>query len=176
MSLNDILKEICTKDSIYDQIIDNILGRNSHLKRELISEISLSYLENKEKIEDIYAQGYFKYFFIRTLTNQVHSNTSPFYKNVISTGLDIINNDYDVIDDSEETIENKIDFENKLDLINQAYKDIKKNWFEATIWEDYYKNNKTHRQIEADWSIDHVLSWHTVNKMRKKIKDKINKN
>lgn len=174
MHLDKILQEICTKGSIYDEILDNILGRNIHLKMELISEISLSYLENKEKIEEIYAQGYFKYFFIRTITNQVHSNTSPFYKNVIATSLDSINNDYDIIDESEETIQNKIEFEKKLELVDKTYKDIKKTWFDDTIWIDYYKNNKTHRQIEKDWGIDHVLSWHTINKLRKKIIIKIN--
>lgn len=174
MQLNKILEEICQKGSIYDEIMDNILGRNIHLKTELISEISLSYLENKDKIEEVYAQGYFKYFFIRTVTNQVNSNTSPFYKNVISTGLDIINNNFDVIDDSEDVIEDKIEFEDKLNLINDEYKKLKKTWFTETMWNEYFIKNKTYRQIEEDWSIDHVLAWHTINKMKNKIKNEIN--
>ena len=79
--LDNILKEISSKGTIYDEIINNIIQPNFHLKPELISEIALSFLENREKIEMVIEQNYFLYYFIRTVKNQIHSKTSGFYKN-----------------------------------------------------------------------------------------------
>jgi hypothetical protein len=176
MNINIILKDICDTDSIYNEIMDNILcPKFCHLKGELISEIAISYLERPKKIEKIWADGYGKYFFIRTVINNVRSNTSPFYKNCIKTDYELIDGyDYDMIDDSIDVIQNKIEKESKIDAINKAYSSIKKGWFDETVWNDYYKHNKTFRQIEEDWAIDHCLAFHTVNNIRKKIKNKLN--
>jgi hypothetical protein len=175
MNINIILKDICEPDSIYNEIMDNILcPKFCHLKGELISEIAISYLERPKKIEKIWADGYGKYFFIRTVINNVRSNTSPFYKNCVKTDYELIDGyDYDMIDDSTDVIQSKIEKETKIDEINKAYKDIKKDWFRSTIWEEYYVKNKTYRQIEEDWDIDHVLAFHTINNMRKEIKNSI---
>ena len=64
MKINDILIEITKRGSIYDDIMNNLLTPRIDLKPELISEISISFLENKEKIEKVYEMGYFKYYFI----------------------------------------------------------------------------------------------------------------
>ena len=68
--LDNILKEISSRGTIYDEIINNIIQPNFHLKPELISEIALSFLENREKIEMVIEQNYFLYYFIRTVKNQ----------------------------------------------------------------------------------------------------------
>jgi hypothetical protein len=67
MKINNILIEITKKGSIYDEIMNNLLSPRFELKPELISEISLSFLENREKIEKVYEMGYFKYYFINTV-------------------------------------------------------------------------------------------------------------
>jgi hypothetical protein len=175
MNINTILTDITKPKGIYDEIMDNILcPKFCHLKAELISEIAISYLERPKKIEKIWKDGYGKYFFIRTVINNVRSNTSPFYKNCVKTDYELIDGfDYDMIDDSDNTINHKEEKEIKLNQINEAYLEIKKDWFKATIWNEYYINNKTFRQIEEDWDIDHVLAWHTINNMRKEIKNSI---
>ena len=81
MTINQILVEITRKGSIFDEIMNNVLNPRVDLKPQLISEIAISYLENAEKIEKVYSDGYFKYYFINTIRNQVHSSTSPFHKN-----------------------------------------------------------------------------------------------
>jgi hypothetical protein len=81
--INKILTEIATPGSIYDEIIENILQPRLHLKPELISELAISFLENKIKVEEVINKGYFLYYFIRAVSNNVKSNTSPFYKNIL---------------------------------------------------------------------------------------------
>jgi len=176
MKIDQILKDIADPKSIYSEIMDNILYPRIDLKLELISEIAISYLSRPKKIEKVWEEGYGKYFFIRTVINNVKSNTSPFYKNCIKTDYELIDGwDYDIEDTSSQEIELKIEKEEKLKKIDNSYKKINKDWFKAQMWDDYYIKGKTFRQIEEDWDIDHCLVWHTVNNMRKDIKKNINK-
>lgn len=173
MNINQILEEIMQKNSIYDEIINNLITPRFDLKPELISEIAISFLENKEKIEEIYQQGYFKYYFINVVKNQVHSNTSPFHKNVRIQDYEY-NDNTTVLDDNRD-IENKILFEQKLELINKVYKDLKKNWFQSEMFHQYYILNKTYRQIENEFGVDHILVFHTIKKLKTRIKKEVDK-
>jgi len=168
--LNNILKEICINGSIYDEIIDNIIRPNYHLKPELISEIAISFLENREKIENVIKDGYFLYYFIRVVKNNVHSKTSPFHKNVrIKDNLDILNNieieDTSSIDELEET-------EKKFQQIDKIFVTIPKTHFQNIIWNEYYYENKTLREIGKKYEVSHCLVFHEI----KKIKDEIKRN
>jgi hypothetical protein len=165
--IDQILIEICRKGSIYDEIIENFIGHKKDYKLPLISEISLSYLENSEKIEKIYEEGWFKYYFLNTVRNQLFSSTSSFFKNnrIKDFGsLEIP----DVIDDT--TIEDKIDFEEKLDSVMYAYAQVKKNWFDNEMFQQYYTNGLTYRAIEKEYGVDHCLAWHNINRTKNKIK------
>jgi hypothetical protein len=51
--IDKILEEIATKGSIYDEIINNIIQPNYHLKPELISELAISFLENRKKLNEV---------------------------------------------------------------------------------------------------------------------------
>lgn len=172
MNINQILEEICKKGSIYDEIIDNILGYGHEHKRELISEIAISYLESPEKIENIYKEGYFKYYFIQTISNQVKSNKSPFYKNT-RVMINEIPTTFDVEDDLEETIREKKVIDSRIDQIENSYKEMKKSWFTGTIWDEYFYKDKSFRDIEKKYGIDHVLAWKEVKKVKEIIKSSI---
>ena len=76
-----------------------------------------------------------------------------------------------MIDDDD--IETKIEFEEKLNKINKLYKDTSKTWFEDKMWEEYYINGKTYRQIEAEYGLDHCLVFHNVKKVKEKIKKQL---
>lgn len=171
MKINDILIEITTKGSIYDEIMNNLLSPRFELKPELISEISLSFLENKDKIEKVYEMGYFKYYFINTIKNQVHSNTSPFHKNIRIKDYDFIQDYIDIPNDDD--IQEKIQFEERLDKVNQIYRDTSKSWFEDRMWEEYFVNGKTYRQIEKEYGLDHCLVFHNVKKVKQKIQKQL---
>jgi hypothetical protein len=167
MKINDILIEITTKGSIYDEIMNNLLSPRFELKPELISELSLSFLENREKIEKVYEMGYFKYYFINSVKNQVHSNTSPFHKNIRIKDYDYLQDYTDLPNDDD--IQEKILFEERLDKVNEIYKLTSKTWFEDRMWEEYFVNGKTYRQIEKEYGLDHCLVFHNVKKVKQKI-------
>ena len=171
MTINNILIEITTKGSIYDEIIDNIIQPRFDLKPELISEIAISFLENKIKVEEAIEKGYFKYYFINTVRNQIHSNTSSFHKNIRIQDNEYFEN-YGYLED-DTTIEDKIEFEERLELINQIYKDTKKTWFENQMFEEYFIKNKTYREIGKEYGINHCLIFHNVKKMKEQILKKL---
>lgn len=171
MKINDILIEITTKGSIYDEIMNNLLSPRFELKPELISELSISFLENKDKIEKVYEMGYFKYYFINSVKNQVHSNTSPFHKNIRIKDYDYIQDYTDLPNDDD--IQEKIQFEERLDLVNEIYKSTSKTWFEDRMWEEYFVNGKTYRQIEKEYGLDHCLVFHNVKKVKQKIQKQL---
>lgn len=162
--LNDILTQIATKNTIYDEIIDNIIRPNYHLKPELISELSISFLENRKKVEEVIKSGYFTYYFIRAVKNNIHSNTSPFYKNTT-----IRNNEYydniDVIDEeySTETDERYLRYD-------KAYVKVPKTHFQDFVWNEYYTEGKTLRQIGKEVEMSHCLIFHEIKKVREEIK------
>jgi hypothetical protein len=169
--INDILIEIARKGSIYDEIIDNIITPRFDLKPELISEIAISFLENRVKVEEAYEKNYFKYYFINTVRNQIHSNTSSFHKNIRIQDNEYFES-YGYLED-ETTIDDKIEFEERLDIVNDMYKNTKKSWFEATLWDEYFIKNKTYREIGNEYGINHCLIFHNVKKIKEKIKQKV---
>ena len=168
--IHQILKEIATPKSIYDEMIDNILRPNLHLKPELISELAISFLENEDKLNEVIKNGYFTYYFIRAVINNVRSNTSPFYKNNIVKDH-IYYDNIDIID--EDNIEEKIEKEIKFQKIDRAYVSIKKSYFQEYVFHEYFTKGKTYREIanENGNSFSHCLVFHEV----KKIKDELKK-
>lgn len=171
MNINEIIIQIATKGSIYDEIMDTMIRPRLDLKPELLSEISISYLENGDKIEKIYEKGYFLYYFTNTVKNQVHSSTSPFHKNIrIKNYIEIDGMEFP---DLQEELDAKINMEEKLSIVEGLYNDTKKTWFEDRMWQEYFTNNKSFREIEKEYSIDHCLVFHNVKKIKDKIKKKI---
>jgi hypothetical protein len=169
MNIRQILEQIATKGSVYDEIMDNLLTPNLHLKPELISELSISFLENETKVNEVIKGNYFLYYFIRAAKNNIASNTSPFHKNVrIKDNMFIDNIDLEDLTD----IELKMEKEEKYLLIDKNYIKIKKTHFQDLLWTQYFVQGKTHREIAKDLEISHCLSWHEI----KKVKDELIKN
>jgi hypothetical protein len=174
MSVVDkVLIEIATKGSIYDEIIDNIIQPNFNLKPELISELAISFLENQKKVGEVIKQGYFLYYFIRAVKNNVHSNTSPFYKNTVIKDTMYYDN-IEIVDD-EDQIDNKMDDEEKYILIDKFYTKIPKTYIQEFFWQEYYSKGKTYRQIanENENVFSHCLVFHEVTKIKKILKQHI---
>ena len=177
MTIEEILNEVYTKNSIYDEIIDNMIYPRTNQKYELLSEISLNYLQHKEKIEKIYDEGYFKYYFINTVRNQFRSNTSSFHKTIrITNDIDIsdIPEIYN-LEDTSTTIDEKIKLEEKLSVVNEIKSNCGISWFENQMLREYYDNDKTYRKIEQEYGLDHCLVFKTVKGAIKKIVDYKNK-
>ena len=171
MNIRQVLEQIATKGSIYDEVMDNLLSPNTHLKPELISELAISFLENEKKVNEVIAANYFLYYFIRAVSNNIKSNTSPFHKNVrIKDKMFIDNIDLEDLTD----IELKLEKEEKYKLIDRNYVKIKKTHFQDILWTQYFVEGKTHRQIGKELQISHCLSFHEIRKIKEELLEKIN--
>lgn len=172
-----ILTEVCQKGSIYDQVIDNIITPNFHQKDELLSELAIQFHSQEKNIIKAIDGGYFKYLFIRIVKNQVHSSTSPFHKNCRTQS----NNSFDIsesfldLEDDDFELNDKLLKEEQQSLLEHTLKQIKTTWFEIEMFNLYYKQNKTYRQIEQELGIDHCLIFLTVKGVKEKIKKQISK-
>jgi predicted DNA-binding protein (UPF0251 family) len=173
---NQISRDIFDTESIYAEIINNILYPNTHLKPQLLSEISIWMCENKVKILKMYNEGWIKFWFIRAIKNQVHSKTSGFHKNVRQTitskfGTEAFDfNFFNAESTDEDDIQNKIEKEIIYTMIKKERRALDITWFESEIFRLYYDEGMTYRAIEESHTIDHVLAWHIVNKVRNKLK------
>lgn len=166
MNIRQILEEIATEGSIYDEILTNILHPHLHLKPELISELAISFLENETKVNEVIKANYFLYYFIRAAKNNIASNTSPFHKNVrIKDNMFIDNIDLEDLTD----IELKKEKEDKFLLIDRNYIKIQKTYFQDILWTQYFVQGKTHRQIAKELNISHCLSFHEIRKIKEEL-------
>jgi hypothetical protein len=166
MNIRQILEEIATEGSIYDEVLINILHPHIHLKPELISELAISFLENETKVNEVIKANYFLYYFIRAAKNNVASNTSPFHKNVrIKDNMFIDNIDIEDLTD----IELKKEKEEKFLLIDRNYTKIKKTHFQDVLWSKYFVEGKTHREIGKELEISHCLSFHEIRKIKEEL-------
>lgn len=171
-TIDDLLNEICKKNSIYDIIIDNIIAPNYDLKLPLISEIAISFLQNEGNIMKKYRQGEFRYYFARVVINQVKSKTSPLHRNHRSTLNDLLGDkrDWDSLPevyDDETEIDLKIDKELRL----RAFRETKHlSWYESEICKMYFEQGYSTRQIEKIDGIDHMSVWLTIREFKNRVK------
>ena len=169
--IRKVLEEIATPGSVYDEIMDNVLRPNLlHMKPELISELAISFLEKEEKVNEVIEKGYFLYYFIRTLTNNTRSTTSPFYKNNVVKERFLYEN-LEIIDEND--IEQKMEKENKYLQLDKAYAQIPKTYFGEFVFWEYYLKNKTYRQIGEENGMSYAIVFIEVKKIKDQLKEKL---
>ena len=168
-----ILQLIASAGTVYDEIIDNMITPNFHQKPELISEIAISFLSNQEKVEKALKGGYFNYYFINVVKNQVHSKTSPFHKNCRKSNAYAIPVDEIDIEDEQDDLEYKELNEVQNDILNEILEDITTTWFDSEIFRMYFEEGMTYREIEAKTQIDHCLAFTVIKKLKAKINKQI---
>lgn len=174
MEINQILNDLTVKGTVYNDIILTNLGPHKHLEGALISELALIILEQQEKVLKSVNEGWFKYWLVKVIQNQIKSSTSPFHKNVretIHTKLkgETIEVDYVEIED-EDDLTDKLIIEEQLNLIEECREELKVNFFDAEVFKLYYDEGLSYREIERNFDIDHCLAWNSVKKTRTKLK------
>lgn len=167
-----ILSLIASAGTIYDEILTNILQKNVGQKNELISEIAVSFLSNQDKVNQALAGGYFNYYFINTVKNQVKSQTSPFHKNCRT--MPDVELSYAMTQENDESdLEYKMLNEKQNDVLNEVLNGCKATWFEHTLFKMYYEDGMTYREIERETGVDHSLVFVTIKRVKERIKKQI---
>jgi hypothetical protein len=142
------LKQICRK-----------IGGN--LADDLFQELMLILLEyDKEKLLSIYNKGYYKWFLVKTLTNQFNSNSSPFAKKYRPKEIDfILTSDYD----------HNIDI-----LIDKIDKQLNKlHWYDRELFKAYVESG-SYRKLSKQTDIPFNSISRTVNYVKTYIRDHCN--
>ena len=142
------LKQICKK-----------IGGN--LADDLFQELMLILLEyNPEKLVSIYNKGYYKWFLVKTLTNQFNSNSSPFAKKYRPKEIDfIISEDYN----------HEIDL--TIDKINKQLEKL--HWYDRELFKAYIDSG-SYRKLSKQTNIPFNSISRTVNHVKDFIRDNIN--
>lgn len=169
------------KENVYNEVLNTIIYPNLKKRDELVNELYIQFVTNKN-ISKAINEGYFKYLFIIAAKGQVHSNTSPFHKHARKSAGDVCfdsaMDNYYVIDErltdeQEMDLEYKIQKEEQNKKLKAAMKKVKMDYFEATMMELYFDNNKTFREIGKEFDINHSLVFQTVQKVLERIKKQI---
>lgn len=178
-TINQILTEIATPNTIWQEIMDNIMQHDSHMKNELISELAISFIKNSDKIEAAYESGYFKYIFISAVRNQYHSQTSPFYLNNKQTLIGKISHpDIDItyVNTEAGDMEDAIKYNKQMDALDVATKGVSTSWFDSQIIDLHFNQDMSYREIGKIYDICHNSVGAVINKYKRNIRDYINKN
>lgn len=178
-SVNDIMEAMCDPKHEFNIILNNISNGCKQTTGALISEIAISFLNRKDKINSLLSIGYeqFKYYFIATATRQLTGNRTGYKK--VNVFYDSYLTDFSQIeidDDSEDVIKEKIEFEEKLQLIDEVKRTTEINFFEAEMFRLKYKNGWSYRQIEREYGISYQAAYQAVKVVKEKIIDYLNGN
>lgn len=200
MTINKIMEEICTPNSKWDEIINNILrkAKKEQHKDLLISELAYFWLRRPDRILQTWNEGWFKQYFISAVHTQVNSYNSSLNKYLKSDKKDIfsdlefeIDNDYntnfisinvdsDYIISKESDLKRKENLEKDLSIIITELKRIKNvTWFDETMFREYYlteDSTMSYRKIADKYNINHTRVYKAVNKVVEQIQKQIQKN
>lgn len=174
MTVEEALEQMYNKNSEYSQIIDKLIAPHFHYKNDLLGEIAISYLTNKEKVQKAIDNNYFKYYFIMTVKNQVHSSTSLFHKNIRLSDKIQAEEDIqleDVID--QHSLEYKIEMDDRYNITQQLKNNTKMTYFESEMMRLYFDEEKTYRAIAEEYGINHTLIFKTIQNVVYRLKKQI---
>jgi hypothetical protein len=115
---------------------------------------------DKEKLLSIYNKGYYKWFLVKTLTNQFNSNSSPFAKKYRPKEIDfILTCEYD----------HNIDI-----LIDKIDKQLNKlHWYDRELFKAYVESG-SYRKLSKQTDIPFNSISRTVNYVKTYIRDHCN--
>ncbi len=170
MKASEIINDVANSRE-YVQICKNI-AQADH--QDLFQELILILCEyNRLKLEQIYANGYIKWFIVRILKNQFCSVNSPFYKKnkefllrsqqIDFTKSSIIIEDYDDSKDS---------------IIDHCLKELdtsncdKDQYYERTLFKEYMEAG-SYEKLAKKTGINRKSIQYTIQKVKKDIRDNL---
>lgn len=165
MKINQILEEICNENGQYYSIILKFVQTKSKA-RELISELAISFIKNKDKVEEEWSKNSFRWWFVACVRNQVQSNTSPYYKNCIIPDKnqgDVFNFEWEYNEDREI----------KLSKIEDSMLVTNVDWFELHMFRAKFEEGLTYKVIKEKYGVNRGVASNAVKRVIEKIKKNI---
>jgi hypothetical protein len=153
--------EIITKTSQDKELRQICKKIGGNLSDDLFQELMIILLEyNETKLVDIYNKGYYKWFLVKTLTNQFNSNSSPFNKKYRPKDIDFI---------ISETYDHSIDI--TIDKINKQLNKL--HWYDRELFKAYIESG-SYRKLSKQTDIPFNSISRTINHVKNFIRDNIN--
>jgi hypothetical protein len=153
--------ELITKTSQDKELRQICRKIGGNLSDDLFQELMVILLEyNEQKLIDIYNKGYYKWFLVKTLTNQFNSNSSPFNKKYRPKDIDYI-----ITDNYDHSIDIMIDKVNN--KLNQLH------WYDRELFKAYIESG-SYRKLSKQTDIPFNSISRTINHVKNFIRDNIN--
>lgn len=144
--------------------INSAIGKMNpvDLQDELKQEVFLVLCEMPEdRLFQMYADGYLKYFIVRTILNMAKSTSSNFYRKFRRVYSEISPNIENVRDEYDDTLNQKLD--KSLEILH---------WYEREIFK-LYSDNKNLLAISRETKIPYRSLLKTIKKVKTLLKYKI---
>jgi hypothetical protein len=150
--------ELITKTSQDKELRQICRKIGGNLSDDLFQELMIILLEyNQEKLIDIYNKGYYKWFLVKTLTNQFNSNSSPFNKKYRPKDIDYI-----ITDSYDHSIDIMIDKVNN--KLNQLH------WYDRELFKAYIESG-SYRKLSKQTDIPFNSISRTINNVKNYIRN-----
>lgn len=150
--------ELITKTSQDKELRQICRKIGGNLSDDLFQELMVILLEyNEQKLIDIYNKGYYKWFLVKTLTNQFNSNSSPFNKKYRPKDIDhIISDSYD----------HSIDI--MIDKVNNKLNEL--HWYDRELFKAYIESG-SYRKLSKQTDIPFNSISRTINNVKNYIRN-----
>jgi len=139
----------------------------SNQREDFKSFIMDNLLDKPEKLIKSYNEGFIDYYIWRIIENQYYSTTSPWYRKFLIK-------DNIMIDIAEDEPEVNIDEESVLEQVKNILK--RTHWYDRVLFEMYYLEKMTYKQIESKTGINYISIRRTVMKTLENVKKQIKMN
>ena len=150
--------ELITKTSQDKELRQICRKIGGNLSDDLFQELMVILLEyNEQKLIDIYNKGYYKWFLVKTLTNQFNSNSSPFNKKYRPKDIDYI-----ITDNYDHSIDIMIDKVNN--KLNQLH------WYDRELFKAYIESG-SYRKLSKQTDIPFNSISRTINNVKNYIRN-----
>ena len=150
--------ELITKTSQDKELRQICRKIGGNLSDDLFQELMVILLEyNEQKLIDIYNKGYYKWFLVKTLTNQFNSNSSPFNKKYRPKDIDYI-----ITDSYDHSIDIMIDKVNN--KLNQLH------WYDRELFKAYIESG-SYRKLSKQTDIPFNSISRTINNVKNYIRN-----
>lgn len=145
MIQNEALKYFAESETIKNMFLKVKSSDRDEFKSFILDIL----IDNLEKFCLSYREGWIDYYIWRIISNQYYSNTSPWYRKHVIKDYSSIEIP-DIFDEDEDEVDTELVVEKVKDIIKRQH------WYNRTLFEMYYFEKMTYKQIEKETGINYI--------------------